>query len=47
MPSARKVAIDALLKVNNDLAYSNITLNSVLNTTDLSPADKSLASALF
>lgn len=47
MPQARKVAIDALLKVNNDLAYSNITLNSVLNTTDLSPNDKSLASALF
>ena len=47
MPQARKVAIDALLKVNNDLAYSNITLNSALNTTDLSPNDKSLASALF
>lgn len=47
MPTARKVAIDALLKVNNDLAYSNITLNSVLNSIDLSSTDKAFASALF
>ena len=47
MATARKVAIDALIKVNNDLAYSNITLNSVLNGSDLSATDKSFASALF
>lgn len=47
MPSARKIAIDALLKVNNDLAYSNITLNNVLKNAELSPADKQFATALF
>ncbi len=47
MGNARKTAIDALLKVNNDFAYSNITLNNILKTADLSSADKALATALF
>ncbi len=47
MPSARKVAIDALLKVNNDLAYSNIALNNILKIAQLSSADKQFATALF
>lgn len=47
MPSARKIAIDALLKVNNDLAYSNITLNNILKTAQLSDADKQFVTALF
>ncbi len=47
MQNARKVAIDALLKVNNNLAYSNITLNNILKNAELSPADKQFATALF
>ncbi|MBE6805742.1 MAG: 16S rRNA (cytosine(967)-C(5))-methyltransferase RsmB [Ruminococcaceae bacterium] len=47
MQSSRKVAIDALLKVNNDLAYSNITLNNILKNSELSTADKQFTTALF
>ncbi len=47
MATARKIAIDALLKVNNDLAYSNITLNNILKNSGLSDEDKAFATALF
>ena len=47
MQTARKVAIDALLKVNNDLAYSNITLNNILKNTNLSADDRAFATAIF
>ena len=47
MGNARKTAVNALLKVNNDFAYSNIALNNILKTADLSKEDKSLVTALF
>lgn len=46
MAMARKSAVKALLKINTESAFSNITLNSVLSESDLSPADKALATAL-
>ena len=47
MPNARKTAVTALLKVENDDAYSNIALNAVLNESGLEGADRAFASALF
>ena len=47
MANARKVALKALCDVRNGGAYSNLTLNKYLTANDLSPADKSLATALF
>ena len=47
MPNARKTAVTALLKVENDSAYSNIALNSVLNESGLEGSDRAFASALF
>lgn len=47
MPNARKVAVDALLKVEKDKAYSNLTLNETLKQANLSDLDKSFATALF
>ncbi len=46
MANARKVALNALLEVRKS-AYSNITLNRFLSETELTSADKSLATALF
>lgn len=47
MANARKIAVNALLRVNCDKAYSNITLNEFLNSADITPADKALATTLF
>ncbi len=48
MPAnARRVAVNVLQKVNNENAYSNIALNSVLNESALSSADKAFVTALF
>lgn len=46
MANARKIALNALLEVRQS-AYSNITLNKFLSETDLSGADRALATALF
>lgn len=46
MSNARKIALRALLEVRGQ-AYSNITLNKFLNETDLSAADRALATAVF
>jgi len=46
MANPRKVAVTALLKIERDAAYSNITLNSVFKELELSSADKALVSAL-
>lgn len=46
MSNARKIALKALLEVRGQ-AYSNITLNKFLNETDLSVADRALATAVF
>lgn len=46
MANPRKLAVKALLKINTDSAYSNITLNSLFFESDASPMDKALATAL-
>lgn len=46
MSNARKTALKALIEVRGQ-AYSNITLNKFLNETDLSGADRALATAIF
>ena len=46
MANGRKLAVKALLKINTDSAYSNITLNSLFSESDASPMDKALATAL-
>ena len=46
MANPRKLAASALVKIERDNAYSNITLNAFLKDTDLTPQDKGLFSAL-
>ena len=45
--SARRIALDALLRVEEDDAYSNITLNHCLSDSGLSKTDKRFVSRLF
>ena len=47
MNNPRKLAADALIKIEVDKAYSNLTLNNVLSKTQLSSADKSLCTSIF
>lgn len=47
MADARKLAVNALLKVETDGAYSNITLNNIFKQNDASSEEKALASAIF
>ncbi len=48
MANARKLAVDALIRVNTDKGYSNIVLNNIFKeNTSLSAEDKALVSALF
>lgn len=47
MANARKIALKALLEVRSMGAYSNITLNKLLNDSELSDYDKSFTTALF
>ncbi|MCQ2451181.1 MAG: 16S rRNA (cytosine(967)-C(5))-methyltransferase RsmB [Clostridia bacterium] len=44
--NARSVATDILLSVLESKSYSNITVNKAFSKVDLSPSDKSLASAI-
>ena len=46
MANPRKLAVKALLKIEKDNAYSNITLNSFLKETELEKEDKAFFSAL-
>ena len=46
MANVRKIAVNILLKIEKDSAYSNITLNSFLKDTELESIDKKLLSAL-
>lgn len=46
MANPRKVAASVLVKIENDNAYSNITLASVFKETELSQEDKRLVSRL-
>ncbi len=47
MISSRKIAAQALCRVEDDGGYSNIVIGNFLNDFNLSKEDKSLASALF
>lgn len=45
--SARQIAFEALMRVQENAAYSNITLNSLLSKSSISNRDKAFASMLF
>lgn len=47
MANARKIAVRALVDVNKNGSYSNITLNNIFLSEDISAVDKSLATTLF
>lgn len=47
MANPRKVAVKALIKIENDGAYSNLAVADILKTTELEAKDKALASALI
>ena len=40
MSKARDIALKALLKVNNDLAYSNITFNNLLKNIQIEEKER-------
>ena len=46
MTNPRKAAVQILIKIEKDNAYSNITLKSYLTETELSREDKAFISAL-
>ncbi len=46
MENPRKLAVKALIKINTDNAYSNLTVNSLFKENELSLQDKSFATAL-
>jgi 16S rRNA (cytosine967-C5)-methyltransferase len=46
MINARKVAVNILLKIDNDKAYSNLTLNSYFKDLEISSQDKAFVTAL-
>jgi len=46
MANPRKLAVKALIKITADSAYSNLTLNSIFKESEVTPADKALATAL-
>lgn len=45
--NARQIALEALLRVEQDSAYSNIVLGSIFSENNCSKEDKALASAIF
>lgn len=47
MINTRKIALDGLLKVEKDKAYSNLTLDAFLDKINPEPRDKAFISALF
>ncbi len=47
MINTRKVAFEALMKIEKDSAFSNLILDSFLTKTELDARDKSFVSALF
>lgn len=47
MNNPRQLAAEALLKIELDKAYSNLTLNSFLSNSQLSSADKALSTSIF
>ncbi|MEE0839318.1 MAG: 16S rRNA (cytosine(967)-C(5))-methyltransferase RsmB, partial [Acutalibacteraceae bacterium] len=47
MAEGRKIVLDALLRVEEDGAYSNITLNSIFKNEKIGKTEKAFVSALF
>ena len=47
MDTARSLTLKALLKVEENKAYSNLVLNSILSESNLNCKDKTFCSALF
>ena len=47
MVNPRKIAVKALLKIENDNSYSNLTINSIFNEIEITPQDKSFVTALI
>lgn len=45
--SARQVTFEALLRIEKDASYSNITLDTIFSETELSQKDKNFAAMLF
>lgn len=46
MENPRKLAVKALIKINTERAYSNLTVNSLFSDSDLTSQDKAFATAL-
>ena len=46
MPSARQIAFNVLLKIEQDGAYSNLALNNAIRESKLGGVDSSFVSAL-
>ncbi len=47
MINTRRITFDILMKLERDSAFSNLTLDAVLNKYEMEPRDKSFVSALF
>lgn len=47
MANSRKIVVNALLEIDKNGAYSNVTLNKFFEKSDLSEIDKSFAAAVF
>lgn len=47
MSNPRYVAFKALIKIEEEKAYSNLTLDSALKNAEMSPLDKAFASSVF
>lgn len=47
MANARKIAVKALIEIEKSEGYSNIVLKNIFSNNDMSPKDKSLASAII
>ena len=46
MVNSRKIAVNALLKIEKDGSYSNLTLNSIFKDLQISREDKAFITAL-
>ncbi len=47
MANARKIAVNVLLKIENEGTYSNLAVAEALKNSDLTPQDKAFATALI
>ncbi len=47
MVNARKIAFEAIMKIERDSAFSNLTLDAFLNKYEMDSRDKTFVSALF